>query len=157
MIRTAYGICAAVVVGAAALAAQPAAAATMKECSAMYKAAQTNGTLGGMKWKDFRKAKCSATAEATPANPGAASAASAKSTMSPHRVAAMGGSQGAVGHAVFPAAVSPKYANEKAGTARMHTCRDQYRENKKTSANGGMNWIQKGGGYYSACNKHLKG
>ena len=36
----------------------------------------------------------------------------------------------------------------------MHTCLDQYNANK---ANGGLNWIQKGGGYYSECNKRLKG
>ena len=38
----------------------------------------------------------------------------------------------------------------------MHTCRDQYNANKATNANGGLRWIQKGGGYYSECNKHLK-
>jgi hypothetical protein len=58
---------------------------------------------------------------------------------------------------VFPTAVSPKYTNESAGTARMHTCRDQYNANKATNANGGLDWIiEKGGGYYSECNKRLK-
>jgi len=58
---------------------------------------------------------------------------------------------------VFPAAVSPKYSSETAGKARMHTCLDQYNENKAGNGNGGLNWIQKGGGYYSECNKRLKG
>ena len=29
--------------------------------------------------------------------------------------------------------------------------------NKANNGNGGLNWIQKGGGYYSECNKRLKG
>jgi hypothetical protein len=44
-----------------------------------------------------------------------------------------------------------------AGKARMETCLDQYKENKATNGNGGLKWIQKGGGYYSECNKRLKG
>jgi hypothetical protein len=60
-------------------------------------------------------------------------------------------------NAVFPTAVSPKYSKETAGKARMHTCLDQYNANKATNANGGLTWIQKGGGYYSECNKRLKG
>ena len=39
----------------------------------------------------------------------------------------------------------------------MHTCVDQYNANKASNANGGLKWIQKGGGYYSECNKRLKG
>ena len=62
-----------------------------------------------------------------------------------------------VGNAVFPSAVDPKYAKESAGKGRMHTCVDQYNANKATNGNGGLKWIQKGGGYYSECNKKLKG
>jgi hypothetical protein len=65
--------------------------------------------------------------------------------------------QVAVGNAVLPNAVSPKYSSESAGKARMETCLDQYRANKANNANGGLKWIQKGGGYYSECNKRLKG
>jgi hypothetical protein len=61
------------------------------------------------------------------------------------------------GSAVFPTSVSSTYSKESPGRARMHTCRDQYRANKATNANGGLRWIQKGGGYYSQCNKRLKG
>src|SRR5215813_9719901 len=53
-------------------AASPAAALTMKECSAKYKAAQAAGTLNNMKWNDFRKAECGAGASA--ASPSAATA-----------------------------------------------------------------------------------
>ena len=59
--------------------------------------------------------------------------------------------------AVFPATVSAKYASQSAGQARLHTCLDQYNANKAAHANGGLEWIQKGGGYYSVCSKKLKG
>ena len=39
----------------------------------------------------------------------------------------------------------------------MHTCLAQYKTNKAANANGRLQWIQKGGGYYSECNKKLKG
>ena len=60
-------------------------------------------------------------------------------------------------NAVFPNAVSSKYSKESAGKARMHTCLDQYNANKAGNGNGGLEWIMKGGGYYSECNKRLKG
>jgi hypothetical protein len=125
-------------------------ALTMQECSAKYKAAQTAGTLKGMKWNDFRKAECGTDAAATPAAttaaPAATTAAKPKATTA-----------SAPSNAVFPQAVAPKYSKETAGKARMHTCLDQYNANKATNGNGGLNWIQKGGGYYSECNKRLKG
>jgi len=62
----------------------------------------------------------------------------------------------ATGNAVFPSALDPKYAKESAGKARMHTCVDQYNANKTGNGNGGLKWIEKGGGYYSECNKRLK-
>ncbi len=60
------------------------------------------------------------------------------------------------GTAVFPSAISPAHASEKPGIARRKTCLDQYNANKATDANGGLKWIQKGGGYYSECSKRLK-
>jgi len=59
--------------------------------------------------------------------------------------------------AVFPSAISPTYANEKPYKARRKTCSDKFKANKATNANGGLKWIQKGGGYWNECNKHLKG
>jgi hypothetical protein len=117
----------------------------MKECSAKYKAAQGAGTLNGMKWNDFRKAECGADASAAPAETAPASTAARTSAPA------------AAGNAVFPSSVSSKYSKESAGKARMHTCLDQYNANKAGNGNGGMKWIQKGGGYYSECNKRLKG
>jgi uncharacterized membrane protein len=127
-------------------------ALTMKECSAKYKASQTAGTLNGQKWNDFRKAECGSDAAATPA---AASVAAPVSTQVSAPAKPAASTTSATGNATFPSAVSPKYSSEKAGKARMHTCLDQY--NKDSNANGGLKWIAKGGGYYSACAKHLKG
>jgi hypothetical protein len=61
------------------------------------------------------------------------------------------------GRLVLPTAISPRYSTENEGKARMHTCVDQYNANKATNANGGLKWIEWGGGYYSECNKKLKG
>ena len=57
---------------------------------------------------------------------------------------------------MFPKGLDAKYASEKASKQRFHTCLDQYKINKAGNGNGGMKWIQKGGGYYSECNKRLK-
>jgi hypothetical protein len=145
----------------------PAHALSMHECSAKYRAAQTANTLNGMSWKEFRKAECGAGAAAAPngassntADTGApVVAASPSDTATPskskriYNTAPTGGST----DAAFPSVVSPKYAGQSAGKARMLTCLDQYQANKTANQNGGLKWIQKGGGYYSMCNKHLKG
>jgi len=145
-------LCAVAVSGLAAFAV-PAQALTPQECSAKYQAAKTAGTLNGMKWNDFRKSQCSAeaTPAAAPAAPAPAPTTAAKKETAPAPAPV------ATGNAVFPSAVDAKYAKETAGKARMHTCVDQYNANKATGGNGGLKWIQKGGGYYSECNKRLKG
>jgi hypothetical protein len=158
-------LCAIAVSGFAAFAAMPAQALSMSECSTKYKEAKAAGTLNGQKWNDFRKAECSADAAAAPtAAPAAAPAtpppvAETKParTRKPAAEAAAPAAPVEVGNAVFPSAVSPKYAQQSAGKARMHTCVDQYNANKASNENGGLKWIQKGGGYYSECNKKLKG
>jgi len=134
--------------GAVALQSYSAEALTMHECSVKYKAAKEAGTLNGMKWKEFRSAQCGAEAAAAPtsAPPPAAVPFPAPSARPV-----------TVGNAVFPSAVNPKYSKESAGKARMHTCLDQYDANKASNGNGGLKWIQKGDGYYSECNRHLKG
>jgi hypothetical protein len=113
-------------------------ALTMSECSAKYKDAKTAGTLNGASWNDFRKSQC----DLAPSQ--RAKRAAPDSTV----VAA---------NATFPSAVDPKYSNEKPGRARRKTCLDQYKANKATNANGGLKWLQRGGGYYSQCAKKLKG
>lgn len=141
-------ICAGAVLAAIALQATSANALTMAECSAKYKAAKEANTLNGMKWNDFRKAQCGSEATAAPAPTKSAATPPAPAPAAPPVFQ---------GNVVFPNTLSSKYSGESAGKARMLTCRDQYQANKTTNANGGLKWIQKGGGYYSECNKHLKG
>jgi hypothetical protein len=146
--------CAVLVAGVVSVVASaPASALSMSECSAKYKAAKTAGTLGDQKWNDFRKAQCGTDAGATPAAAPAAPAPTAAAKPAPAPAAAPAA---ASGPAVFPSAISPKYSSESAGKGREHTCLDQYRANKASGGNGGLKWIQKGGGYYSECNKRLK-
>ena len=136
-----------------------ASAMSLQECSAKYKAAQTAGTLKGMKWNEFRKAECSEDA-AKPAAAAPAAAPTAAAPKAEKKAAAPPATAPAAtsgGSAVFPTAVAPKYSTESEGKARMHTCLDQYNANKASNGNASMKWIQKGGGYYSECNKRLKG
>src|SRR6478609_6014352 len=159
-------LCAVALSGFAALVATaPAQALTAQECSAKYQAAKKDGSLGTQKWNDFRKAQCgadatpAATTAAAPAAPAAKETApAAKETKQAKKEAAPAAAPAApAGPAVFPSAVDPKYSKESEGKARMHTCVDQYNANKTANANGGLKWIQKGGGYYSECTKKLKG
>ena len=160
-------LCAMAVSGFAAFAAMsPAQALTTQECSAKYQAAKTAGTLAGQKWNDFRKAQCGAdAAAATPATAPAAAPApapaaapkEAKKEAKKEAAPAPAPAAAPSGPAVFPSAVDPKYSKESEGKARMHTCVDQYNANKAGNGNGGLKWIQKGGGYYSECTKKLKG
>jgi hypothetical protein len=115
-----------------------ASALTMEECSAKYKAAQSAGTLKGAKWNEFRKTECSEEAAAAPADKPSTAAAPVDAAL------------------VLPKAIDPKYGKEKPAKARLHTCADQYRANKAGTGNGGLKWIEKGGGYYSRCNAALK-
>jgi hypothetical protein len=147
-------LCAVAVTGFAAfVVTAPAQALTAQECSAKYQAAKKDGSLGTQKWNDFRKAQCGG--DATPAAAAPAPAAPAKEAKKEAAPAAAPAAP--AGPAVYPTAVNPKYSKESEGKARMHTCVDQYNANKATNANGGMKWIQKGGGYYSECTKKLKG
>ena len=117
----------------------PASALTLTECSAKYKDAKAAGTLNGASWNDFRKSQC----DLAPSKRSASVAGSDVTIVATN--------------AVFPAALDAKYSNEKPGRARRKTCLDQYKANKATNANGGMKWLQRGGGYYSQCVKKLKG
>jgi hypothetical protein len=148
-------ICAGAVLAAIAMQGSSAQALSMTECSAKYKAAKDAGTLNGMKWNDFRKAQCGSDAAAPAAAPAPATASAPAAAPAPKPAPAP--APVATGNAVFPSAVDSKYSKESAGKARMETCLDQYKANKAGNGNGGLKWIQKGGGYYSECNKHLKG
>jgi hypothetical protein len=116
-----------------------------------------------MKWNDFRKAQCGA--DATPMAAPAAQAAppppvaAAKPKAAPTTTAAAPPAAPVItGNAVFPMAVDPKFAGQTPHLQRMRTCAAQWDINKTNNATGGMKWNQKGGGgYYSVCNKRLKG
>ena len=129
----------------AVLTASPSFALSAKECSVKYNAAKSAGTLNGLNWNEFRKQECGT----------GAAAADDKPVIKPSTGTAAATTKAPSG-AVFPKAVDSKYSMESAGKARMHTCLDQYRANKASNGNGGLKWIQKGGGYYSLCNKGLK-
>src|SRR5262245_44451941 len=60
---------------------------------------------------------------------------------------------GASTDAVFPSAVSPKQVRRQGADAHLSPsmlCQPGHQ-------NAGLKWIQRGDGYYSKCNKHLKG
>ncbi|MBV1831209.1 hypothetical protein HNW77_08805 [Komagataeibacter sp. AV436] len=120
---------------------------TSKSCHAKFTAARTAGTLGTQTYKQFKAAQCDTGTAATTPEAARASAPAASKAAAPE----------AATSAVMPTAIAEKYSKEAAGTARMHTCLDQYNANKATNANAGLRWIQKGGGYYSLCNARLKG
>lgn len=127
----------------------PASALTMKECSAKYQAAKTDGTANGVKWNDFRAKFCGsdAAAEET-ADENDVAATPDKEPEAPTAAAPKG--------VKFPKAVDKKYATETAGKARMKTCVDSYHANKDAGTLDGLKWIQKGGGYWSLCSAALK-
>jgi hypothetical protein len=121
---------------------------TMAECSDKYQAAKSNDSLNGMKWNDFRKAKCGAGAADDDTVPSADEATYTGDPEKPAIKAPRG--------VKFPSSVAKKYTDETPGKARMHTCLDQYYANKDAETLNGLRWIQKGGGYYSLCNARLK-
>lgn len=150
-------------------------AAVMKECGAEWQAAKAANQTTGKTWNSFL-AECrlrhaqpanAATPAAAPAAPAAPAAAAPKAQPAPAnplqprvvRPAPAPAPQAApvAGAAVFPTAVDPQFASLSAGRQRMKTCSAQYQANKATNGNGGMKWIEKGGGYWSMCNKKLKG
>jgi hypothetical protein len=153
-------LCAIAVSGFAVLSVMPAQALSMSECSAKYKEAKTAGTLNGQKWNDFRKAQCSADATATPA-PAAAPPPPPVAEAKPKKEKAEAPAAAppvVTGNAVFPSAIDPKFASEKPFLARIHTCSAQWQANKAANTTGGMHWNQKGGGgFWSECDKRLKG
>jgi hypothetical protein len=133
----------------------------MKQCADKWQAAKAAGTTGGLSYLKF-SSKCRADLKTAPdaAAPAAPAAPAAEAPAAPAPAkprAAAPAAPAAVGAAIFPSAVAPTYSKETPGKAIMHTCLDQYKANKASGGNGGLKWIQKGGGYYSECNKKLKG
>ncbi|HWD13011.1 antifreeze protein [Pseudochrobactrum sp. sp1633] len=99
----------------------PASALTMAECSTKYQAAKDAGTLGTMKWNDFRKAQCGTDTSAAPA---AAPAAPAKPAT-----------------AAKPAKQAP--AADTADAAKgltMQQCSAKYKAAQETGLATGLKW-----------------
>jgi hypothetical protein len=142
-----------------------------KQCSVKYQAAKAANSLNGQTWNQFYH-QCAAELKGAPAETPATAAPSApppatetaapapekhrkkkeEETSAPSEPAPM-----PTGPVVFPSAVSSQYASQTPAKQRFHTCLDQYHANKATNSNGGLKWIEKGDGYYSECNKKLKG
>ncbi|OYR11100.1 antifreeze protein [Brucella grignonensis] len=115
----------AIILGASAFVfSSPASALTMKECSAKYQAAKDAGTLGDVKWNDFRKAQCGNDAAAAPA---AAPAAPATNAAAPAKVAP-------AKNAAAPA------TDTAAKSLTMKQCSTKYQAAKDAGTDGGAKW-----------------
>ena len=138
-------------------------ALTAQECSAKYQAAKTAGTLGGQKWNDFRKAQCGADATAAPRPPlplqrlrppRRRKPPRKKPGRKPRRLRRPP-------HRQAPRSIrTPSIRNIPRRPPARRACTPAWISTTPTrpaNANGGLKWIQKGGGYYSECTKKLKG
>lgn len=117
-------------------------------CHKAFNDAKAAGTLKGQDYAAFKKAQCTKNA---PSVPTTTTAEAEKKPVAQTQAPAVSGD------VLFPQRVAPEFASLSAGKARMKTCLAQYNANKSTGRNGGLKWIQKGGGYYSVCNNRLKG
>ncbi|QHI95936.1 hypothetical protein GT348_06495 [Aristophania vespae] len=131
-----------------------------RDCRKAFFAAKRDGSLNGLAYKDFKASKC--------AIGGASKAETPKTKMNDTKKDAPNQAKDdntraetarapiVNGSIVFPNKIDPKFASLTPGKARMKTCVMQYNANKENGGNGSLKWIQKGGGYWSQCNAHLK-
>ncbi|MEN9707626.1 MAG: putative signal peptide protein [Pseudomonadota bacterium] len=128
---------------------QPASAqdAAMKICGEKWQATKASGATQGATWPKFL-AECRSNLPATPAQ---AEKPAPKPLVDPKQGSKVAGAP------VFPVGVSSKFADLRPAQARQKTCSEQYQANKASGGNAGLNWLEKGGGYWSQCNKKLKG
>jgi hypothetical protein len=125
----------------------------MKTCGEKWQAAKASGATQGATWPKFLaecRAGLSASAPAAGEKPSANP--SSKPVSQPPAIGVKN-----IATLVFPAAVAGKFADLRPGQARQKTCSEQFQANKATGGNGGLRWQEKGGGYWSQCNKKLKG
>ncbi|MDQ0473298.1 hypothetical protein [Labrys wisconsinensis] len=135
-------------------------AMSRKDCSALYQQAKTAGTLNGMKWNDFRKAKCADTAAApaavpaTPATPAPAPAAApapAPATPAPAPVKVTKPAPAAA--PATPITTAELTAGGAAGEhARIKECGAEWKANKATLQAQYPTWPK----YWSACDARIK-
>lgn len=143
----------------------------MKACGDKWRGVRETESANGVTWPQFL-ARCRADS-AAPRGPAAQLQAQAvqeretqaQTTLVPRSSASAaaprdqrGGSVPARASVepVFPEAISQRHASERPALARQRTCADQFRANKASEANGGLRWIEQGGGYWSQCNARLK-
>ena len=143
----------------------------MKACGDKWRAVRDAETAKGVTWPQFLSG-CRASTAAAARAPSPASAATSQQGTSQQGTSQQAGAQPSAAQAVaaapgpaatparngpvFPDIVSPRHSSERPALARQRTCADQFRANKAAAANGGLRWIERGGGYWSQCNAHLK-
>lgn len=136
----------------------------MKACGDKWRAVREAETAKGVTWPQFLSG-CRASTAAAASAPSTASAATSQQASAQQAGAQPSAAQAAApGPAatpaqkgpVFPEVISPRHASERPALARQRTCADQFKANKAAAANGGLRWIERGGGYWSQCNAHLK-
>ena len=123
--------------------APPAQPLSLKECGLKYRAAKTDGSLGNRKWLDYRRSDGGIRPSAV--------------TAQRPRVRSEASRSEALRRLIFPVSLAGEFSGQKPWEARMRTCLKSYREAKKAGTLYGVKWVEKGGGYYSECNKRLKG
>ena len=130
----------------------------MKACGEKWQAAKAAGTTGGTTWPKFLAECRSGAAKTQPAAATSSTSAATAAKAEPAKAAAAAKPPAPqpTGSIVFPNEVSPKFSSLSAGRARRKTCSEQYQANKTNNANGGLKWLEKGGGYWSLCNAKLK-
>jgi len=129
--------------------------AAMKICGEKWQAAKASGATNGATWPKFL-ADCRSNLPA-PAATAPASAPAQVGKPNPKPVSDPPASAKLAGTPIFPSVISAKFAELRPAQARQKTCSAQYQANKSTGGNAGLNWLEKGGGYWSQCNKKLKG
>jgi hypothetical protein len=129
--------------------------AAMKICGEKWQAAKASGATNGATWPKFL-ADCRSNLLAPAVTP-PASAPAQVGKPNPKPVSVPPASAKLAGVPIFPSVISAKFAELRPAQARQKTCSAQYQANKTTGGNAGLNWLEKGGGYWSQCNKKLKG
>lgn len=123
---------------------------SLKTCGDKWRAARASGGAEGQTWMQFLS-RCRSELAAGPSPaPGRPADAPRRRSRTPAERPAP------AGEPVFPSAVASKFASEKPTRARQKTCSEQFQANKATGGNAGLRWVQRGGGYWSACNKRLR-
>lgn len=132
-------------------------AMSLKDCSVKYQAAKKDGSLGTKTWAEYRHSDCGDAGAGTAPVAASVAATTAPAAASAKPAASSTPAVASVAAPVdLPAVIDPKFASEKPARARLHTCAQSYRAHKKAGTLNGLKWLQKGGGFYSLCNRKLK-